>query len=90
MGPKTPPAQAAAAWVRLWLGCSEVEREAMLMMLTARTRLQVCLAGGLGTHAQRCTLCQALQRGYDALACAQAANVFTAMRCSANGECVQL
>jgi hypothetical protein len=41
LGPKTPPALAAAVWVRLWLASSEVEREALLMMLTTRTRLQV-------------------------------------------------
>lgn len=41
MGSKVTPEQAAAAWVRLWLTSSELEREALLMLLNARTRLQV-------------------------------------------------
>jgi hypothetical protein len=41
LGPKTPPALAAAVWVRLWLASSEVERDALLLMLSTRTRLQV-------------------------------------------------
>jgi hypothetical protein len=41
LGPKIPPAQAAAAWVRLWLTSSEMEREALLLLLKTRTALQV-------------------------------------------------
>lgn len=41
LGPKLSAAQAAAGWARLWLASSEVERETLLMLLTARTRLQV-------------------------------------------------
>lgn len=41
LGPKAAPAQAAAAWVRVWLAASETEQEAICMMLSARTRLQV-------------------------------------------------
>jgi hypothetical protein len=41
LGPKLSAAQAAAGWVQLWLASSEVERETLLMLLTARTRLQV-------------------------------------------------
>ena len=41
LGPKLPAPQAAASWVRLWLGSSEVERETLLMLLHARTRVQV-------------------------------------------------
>lgn len=62
MGPKTPPAQAAGAWVRLWLGCSEVEREAVLMMLTARTRLQVGFSVRLCTHAYLDTVAHSARR----------------------------
>jgi len=40
-GPKTTPTQAAAAWVRLWLASSELERDALLLLLITRTRLQV-------------------------------------------------
>jgi hypothetical protein len=50
LGPKTPPAQAAAAWVRLWLASSELEREALLMLLTSRTRVQVGVDGGVGAR----------------------------------------
>jgi hypothetical protein len=41
LAPKTPPSAAAAAWTRLWLTSSEVEREALLLLLGARMRLQV-------------------------------------------------
>lgn len=41
LGAKTAPAQAAAAWVRMWLGSSELEREALLMLLTKRAKMQV-------------------------------------------------
>lgn len=49
LGPKLSAAQAAAAWVRLWLASSEVERETLLMLLTARTRLQARVCAGCRT-----------------------------------------
>jgi hypothetical protein len=53
LAPKTPPAAAAAAWVRLWLASSELEREALLMLLTSRTRVQVGGGGCVGASKER-------------------------------------
>jgi hypothetical protein len=36
--------------VRLWLASSELEREALLMLLTSRTRVQVGVDGGVGAR----------------------------------------
>lgn len=70
LGPKLPAPQAAASWVRLWLGSSEVERETLLMLLTARTRLQVregrlltagaLLGGVLACCCPACASCRSL------------------------------
>jgi hypothetical protein len=52
MGPRTPPGVAAAAWARLWLDCSNLEREALAALLQARQAVQVrgwCGGEGPGT-----------------------------------------
>eukprot|EP00882_Tetradesmus_deserticola_P022060 GHRQ01023943.1.p1 GENE.GHRQ01023943.1~~GHRQ01023943.1.p1 ORF type:complete len:442 (+),score=232.76 GHRQ01023943.1:175-1326(+) len=41
LGPQASPAQAAAAWVQLWLAANPMDRETLLMLLAMRARLQV-------------------------------------------------
>lgn len=41
LGPQIPVAQTAAAWVKLWLTASQLEREALLLTLNLRARAQV-------------------------------------------------
>ncbi|WIA29168.1 hypothetical protein OEZ86_011679 [Tetradesmus obliquus] len=40
LGPQALPAQAAAAWVQLWLAANPMDRETLMVMLAMRARLQ--------------------------------------------------
>lgn len=50
LGPHVPVNQTAAAWVRLWLSASQLEKDAVMLTLNQRTRAQVgtwvCLQEG--------------------------------------------
>jgi hypothetical protein len=44
LGGQATPAQAAAAWVQLWLNANHMDKETLMMMLAMRARLQVRFA----------------------------------------------
>lgn len=41
LGPQVPVKQTAAAWVQLWTTASQLEKDALMLMLNQRTRTQV-------------------------------------------------
>lgn len=62
LGPQALPAQAAAAWVQLWLAANAMDRETLMVMLAMRARLQVRAARHVGCRLQDSVLRRRAQR----------------------------